>query len=263
MFLVRWVRTLISLPLVWAGRLAAMFKSPASVGFLKAAWAIGGDGEVGQVAMSEILKHAGLEAARAQGEIWLAQRPCPQVATYTGMLASDCGDMPAARTCLARGRDLGDDPSGLLEFLEFVIARRDDRPDAASELAERLSHRTNLSPTVSKMVLDQLLWTSMIRGELGRAREYAERLLQVEADPPASILLWALAEDEGDHNLARKHLADARGFPADQRLYFMCLADLAVGQRDEAVRLAQELREYNDDLADLAENIIDQSEATP
>lgn len=263
MFLVRCVRKLISLPLVWAGRLAAMFKSPAGASFLKVAWTIGDDGTVAQLAMSEILKYAGPEAARAQGDIWMARRPCPRIASFTGLLACNCGDLPAAQSCLARGRELGDDPSGMLEMLEFAITARDGRSDAATELAERLSRRTDLSPTVSKMVLHELTWVSMLRGEFGRAREHAERLVQVEANPAASIALWALAEAEGDRARAEKHLADAHGFAPDQRLYFMCMGNLTIGRRDDAVRLGHQLREHNDDLANLAEDIIDGSEATP
>ena len=263
MFLVRWTRTLISLPLVWAGRLASMFKSPAGASFLKAAWTIGGDGTVAQLAMAEILKHAGIEAARAQGEIWMAQRPCPLIASFTGLLACDCEDLPAAQMCLTRGRALGDDPAGLLELLEFIIASRDGRSDATVELAEQLSRRTDLSPVVSKMMLTEMLWASMLGSEFGRAREYAQRLLAVESDPPASIALWALAEVEGDRNRAERHLADAHGFPPDQGLYFMCLGNLAIGRRDQAAGLAQELREHNSALAVSAERLLDRSEATP
>ena len=263
MFLVRWTCRAISLPLVWAGRLAAMFKSPAGASFLKAAWAIGGDGTVAQMALSEISKYAGAEAARAQGQIWMARSAHPQIASFTGLLACNSGDIEAARDYLVRGREHGDDPSGLLELLEFVIAARDDRPDASTELAERLSQRTDLSPAVSKMVLTELLWASMLRGEFGRAREHAERLVQVESNPPASIALWALAEAEGDRGRAERHLADAHGFAPDQQLYYMCLGSAATGRRDEAIRSARELRGCNEELAELAERFLDGSEAAP
>jgi len=160
--MVRAIAKLLCLPFYWAGQLASMFKQPVAVPLLKAAFGISGDGAVGRTALFAIRTFQGPEAARAQAAEWMRSRPRAEVAALAGMLAVDAGDAACAAEMLSRGRALGDEPLGLFELLEFILAAGDGRtPGAATELARRLEARSDLSAQVSLMARKHLLWTAL------------------------------------------------------------------------------------------------------
>ena len=150
MFIVRLVAWLISLPLLWAGQLASLFKLPVAVPLLEAAWRIGGDGYVANAALANRRRYESTEAVLAKASDWLAQRPCPQIAAYAGLVAMTEGDLDTAQQLLARGRELGDEPRGSLDLLEACLVCKSDDKAAGDELVARWASRRDLSPAVSE-----------------------------------------------------------------------------------------------------------------
>ena len=63
MFLIRWIRTLLSLPVLWLGQLTGMFKLPVAAPLLGLAWAIGRSGEVARMALVSIYTRQNREFA--------------------------------------------------------------------------------------------------------------------------------------------------------------------------------------------------------
>ena len=66
MFIIRWIRALLSLPILWLGQLTLYFKLPASIALLSAAWTIGGDAEVGRSALMAMRQLKSRDDALAQ-----------------------------------------------------------------------------------------------------------------------------------------------------------------------------------------------------
>jgi hypothetical protein len=243
MFLVRWTTWLASLPFAWVGRALAMLKSPLCVPFVKAAWHVGGRGSEGRLALICVASHEGEAAARALAAGWMQRRARPEIAAFEGLLAAQAGEIERARTCLARGRDLGDDAEGMLELLEMFLAQVDPDPLRAFELAEALRGRRDLSPLVRRCVLGTVMWKAMIRGDADDARRRAEHLLSIDADPNASAVLWALSKRAGRHDLAQTHLGALKGLAAGERLQLMVRAAMAAGCDQELDRLLPALEE--------------------
>jgi len=255
MFLIRWTTMLLSLPLVWAGRLCAALQMPIGTALLKAAWLVNGDGETARLALSHVRRAEGLASAREHARRWLARRPRPEVAAYAGLFALEAGDRPAARELLDAGRQLGDDPAGMFELLELMLAAHEDNPLAVRDAAARLVERRDLAPVVSRMVHSELLWDAMLAGRFDEARGRAAHLLAVADDGPAEVALWALARHGRDPS-AHAHLQRASRMAPDQRVYYMLLGALSIGQVDEAREMLPTLRERNAGLARNAEQLL-------
>ncbi len=257
MLVIRWTRTLVSLPFVWAGRLAAALRMPMGIPFLKAAWSIGGDGDVALSALGFIRQLTGVEAARAQAAEWMAQRPRPEIAAFAGLLALQAGELDAARGFLTQGQAVGQDRGGLLESLEAGIVDCSGDPAAALELARRLESRRDLGPAVSLAVQNQLLWDAMFRGRFEEAQERADRLWQIDKNPLAATALWALALRGGDESRARRYLKQIT-LPEAQQLYFRILGCVAIGAADEARHALARLTAVDSSLAERAGRLIEQ-----
>ena len=247
--MIRLLRRLLSLPLLWLGRLTGLLRLPVTVGLLKAAWTVGRDGQVGRLALVRMGEHMGRPAARAQAARWLARWPCPEIAAWAGLVALEDGDTEAAAACLSRGREIGDDPGGMLELLELMLAYRRDDAEALRELAASLERRRDLSPVVRKLVLEELMWQAMLDHRLEEAGRRARFLLEVEDNPAAHMVLWALAKKAGRVHESARHLAATEGLSGPGRLYYRCLANLAIGETEEAGRDLAELRQRDQAMA--------------
>jgi len=263
MFLIRGILKLLALPLVWAGRLCAMLHLPADAELLKAAWAVSGDGQTGRMALAHIRARMGLSLARAQADLWTQRRPRPEITAYAGLLALEQADPASARAYFERGRELGGDPAGMGELLEFMLAAHDDDPDAMRAVARRLALRRDLSPTVSKLVHTELMWDAMLAGRLDEARATAGRLLAVADQASAEVALWAIARHDRNAYAAEIHLRRAAKLPPDQRAYYMALGAASIGQADEAREILAALRERNERLARNAEWLLSGAPSAP
>ena len=239
-----------SLPFLWLGQLTGVFNLSVSVGLLRLAWAVGRDGHVARLALVRMHQHLGGELARLQASEWMARWPRPEIAAWAGLVALEAGDERAARTWLARGREVGDEPRGMLELLELMIAYHQDDVAELRAVTASLERRRDLSPVVRKLVLEEMLWQAMLDGRLDEAGRRARFLLEVEENPSAHMVLWALAKKAGDALAAARHLAGTRSLPAARKLYYRCLANLAVGDAEEAGRNLAELRDRDQVMAE-------------
>lgn len=259
MFLVRPIATLLSFPLIWAGRLLALLQMPWSVPLLKAAWSIGRDGEVALAALRSIQQHLGPEAARAQALEWLVWRPQTEIAAWAGLMALQAGHVPAAKMFLSQGQQLGPDRGGLIELLEYYVTSQSGDREATAELARRFELRKDLALPVSRRARVDLLWNALLRGRWDEAQRRAKFLWSIDSDPTVAAALWALAQRNGDNRQAQKYLA-AIQMPEAEKLYFIALGRGAVGLRDEARMTVLLLRNLDAGLADRAEQYLDRTE---
>lgn len=255
MFLLRWIATLLALPFVWLGRLGCMLNMPLGIWLLKAAWFIGGDGDVARTALAAMHAQQGPDAARAQAALWMARQPRPEVAAFAGLTAIQAGDLDLAQGYLWRGREVGDDPSGMLDILEYLLATLSPVPRAAEELALEFEQRRDLPPNLSRMVLAEVMLDALLGGQFDEAHRRAGRLLAVEHLQSAEMVLWALARRQGDAAQADVHLK--RGaLPEAERLYYQFVGSLAIGNMDEAMGYLAELREVHGGLTAQAEKLL-------
>lgn len=252
----RALRKLASLPFLWAGQLAGVFHLPVSVPLLDLAWAISRDGNFGRTALMGLYRQEGPEAAQAQAAAWMDQHPRPEIASWAGMLAAGAGDLDQARSYLARGREIGDDPAGMFELLELTIAFHRDDYQRLRQLTASLGARRDLAPSVRKLVLEQGLWQAMLDRQFDQARARAQYLLEVEDNQPADMALLALARRDRDPALIRRCLERTAALPARDKLYFQFLGSLAIGAADDARRSLAELRELDPAMARRAEQVI-------
>lgn len=242
MFLIRWIRELLSMPFLWAGWLALAFKFPLDVPLLKAAWYISRNGRRGHIALQAVHRRQGARAAALQAQSWLQSHPRPELAAFAGLLAVDAGNMDLAKTCLQQGQQLGKERDGMLELLEFHIISRTGSPDTQAQLAQRFGTRNDLSAVLSKLVLIQTLWDDMLIGHWDDAAAKAGRLLAVADTPEAEAALWALALKRGDQRSAESHLSRVK-LPTLQRTQYLCLGSAAIGDKEQAGKYFEELRQ--------------------
>jgi hypothetical protein len=260
MFLLRMTGWLLSLPLLWAGQLAAALKMPLSVPLLKAAWQVGGDGNVALLALANLQRHGGAEAARLQATAWLAERPRPELAAFAGLLAVQAGDLEGAGALLSRGLELGSDRGGMLELLELLIAGHFRSANVLWEVARRLERRRDLSPAVSKFVLRELLGQALFCSRFDEALQRAKHLWSIDEDPLAATTFWAVARHHGEPASFETYFARLRVPPA-QRLYLQVLGCLSLGELDEARRLLALLGQTDPGLAETAQALLLSKEA--
>ncbi len=260
MFFIRWIRIILSRPLVLVGHAASMINFPIDAGLLTAAWRVGGLEADAKFALGAILKRQGIDAARRQGREWIVRRPNAQLVSMAGLMALDVGDFDEAREYLDQGRALGDDGEGLLDLLEYHMASRSGDPQTSLGLARRYARRRDLTPTLSKLVLVELLWADMLAGRLEEARGRAEHLLDVDHSVEAEMALWALAVDSGDEAAAARHLR-CKGDPG-MKLYFQAMGCVGVGRTDQARGMLDQLAETNPNVADNIRRHIELREAS-
>jgi len=259
MILIRWTATLLSLPLVWAGRLAALMRMPVSIPLLKAAWSMGSDGEVAISALRFIQQHLGPAAARAQALEWLVWHPQTEIAAWAGLTALSAGDAQAAKMFLSQGQQLGPDRGGMIELLEYYVAVQSGDPVAIAEVARRFELRKDLALPVSRLARVQLLWNAMLHGRWEEAQGRAKFLWSINSDPAVAAALWALAQRNGNPSLAGKYLQRI-DMAEPQKLYFIALGRIAIGLREEARMTVLLLRKLDAGLADRAQQYLDRTE---
>ncbi len=248
MFLVRWLRTLASLPLLWVGQLLLNFGAAPSAHILQAAWTVGRDPETGRLALNAVARTQSATSALALAEQWLARHPEGVFAGTAGLLALELGRIEDARRLLARGQELSGDPLGTLDWLDFALAEYEGR---GPEAAQRLDRRADLPPDLSCAVRVELMFHALMTGRFDDARRRALALLDIADEPRAEAVLWALALRAGDAPALRRHEA-RMDLPPAHKCYYQFLGSLAVGATVEAERALNALRSYDSALAERA-----------
>jgi len=251
MFLLPFIRMLLSLPFLWSGQLAGIFQIPISIPLLKAAWWISADGEVGFAALKAIKRLVGPPEAIGCAMAWMEKYPRVELAAYAGLLAAGAGLRDIARDMLGRCKQFTTDRLGLTELLEFTIAKHFEPLGRATDCARRLEARNDLSPAVSGMIRIELLWEAMLDGRLDEAEHRAEHMLSVGEAPPANVALSAIARYHGNEIGASRHMEQAKLPPAEMQ-YYRFLSACGIGADEEAGELLEGLRDYNVSLAEYA-----------
>lgn len=231
------------MPLLWAGMLSALLKFPLDLPLLKAAWLVGRDGNVGRMALGTLHKQAGLEIARAQGNIWMDRHPRPQIAALAGAFAVEAGDVQDAYALLERGRACGDDPDGALDMLEYGLAAQSGDPALFGEVLGRFKTRRDLPPLCSKLVLTELALQAMFHAQWDQAQGLALRLLAIEDVPTAEMVLWAFHRHQGNDAQAQRHLLQAKFARPGEKLFLQALGAMALGAQEEVQQCLDQLRE--------------------
>ena len=255
MFILRSLRVLVALPFFWLGQMLGMLKSAVCVPFLKAAWWIGRNENMGIVAIVKIQQIESIQSARTQAAVWLASDPCPGMAAFAGLLALDAGDLEEAARCRDLCLELGGDRQGLIEWLELNIAVKKNDDQAAEDLLQRLQMRTDLSPPVSKSLLER----SLIRALFGRnwieAEKYAKRLWSIEDNPWAATAIWTLNRQNGKSEDFQNYFKRIKLTPG-QAIFFQTVAMFITGQHDQARHSFDSLRQTDAALADSLQVIV-------
>lgn len=262
LFLVRWIRKSLGLPLLWAGQVLLWEKSPWSVRLLHAAWIVSGAGDWAQFAVMSVLRLQGPEAARTYAAEALTRRPSPEVAAWAGLLAVDAGDLDGAETALHRGRELGNDRDGLLDLLEFQNAARRGEQERM-EVARAFLHRRDLPPLLSKQIQSGACQDLLMAGQLDQAAREAQRLLEIEPNGQAEMVLCAVAKARGDETRARQHLEAATDLSPLRRAYLEVLGNAAIGRFDQAREALRPLQQEEPDLARDLEQFLLKKEQAP
>lgn len=251
----RWLRRLASLPLDWAGQAARVFHLPAAVPLLQAAWVVSGDGWVGRAALAARMQRDGVAAMLAEADAGLARRPSALVAAFAAAVATDVGALAAARRYAELAHGLGDDPSGMLDGVDYLLAV-EAQPDRREELVAELDERHDLPPGLAQIVARVRLWQALRQGRFDEARRRAQRMVEVDPEPPALMALWAVAEHEGRTGDANRYLRQAAAFPLPARLLWAGLAHAALGRWEQVRAIQEHLAEVGSDAAaDLAEGL--------
>jgi hypothetical protein len=253
MFLIRFIRMLLSLPFLWGGQLTGMFQMPISISLLKAAWWISADGETGFKALVAISRYGSSIEAIGRAMSWIEKYPRVELAAYTGLLAAGEGMEDIARDMLWRCQQFPPDKLGLTELLEFGIAQRFEPPGASVACARRLEDRDDLSATVSGMIHAELLWDDMLCKRFEASARRAEFMLAVGESPIAHVVLSALAKCHGDLVGISRHRDRAKLPPAELH-YYSFLASVGIDD-DEAAR--EHLASLGDLNASLAGHAVD------
>ena len=252
MFLLRFIRMLLSLPFLWGGQLAGIFQMPISIPLLRAAWWISADGQVGFRALTAITRHGGPAEAIGCAMAWMEKYPRVELAAYAGLLAAGEGLADISRDMLGRCGHLARDKFGLTELLEFTVAERFEPFGASIDCARRLENRNDLAPTTSGIIHTELLWYAMLAGRLDEAQRRAEHMLSVGEAPIANVVLSALAKHHGNELGAARHMDSAAKLPPAELHYYSFLAANGTGADDEAREHLARLRDYNVSLAEYA-----------
>jgi hypothetical protein len=260
MAILRWIRTLLAYPLLWTGRLLLWLKAPSSVGVLNAAWRFSGEDDWSRFALLAVRQHQGIEPTIAAAEASLAIHPSPEPAAIAGLAAFEANDLDAAESYLLRGRRLGNDRHGMLDSLELLTAARHGLREATAA-SHRLSERRDLPPHLSKMVQSIVCLETLRRGDLDEADRQARRLLDIERNGEAEMVLCAVAKSRGNEAAANAHRSAASDLPAPRRLYLEAVGDAAIGRVDQAREALERLRAEAPGLAHDLETILADKEA--
>ena len=255
MFVARWIGWLLSLPFVWLGQGTAMLNLPLCVPLLEIAWLLRCECTIGLAALARIGQYVSPEAARRRAAEWLTRHPQPETAAYAGVLAMQAGEPALARELLARAQQLGGDRSGMVEMLELAVADAEESSEAVTQTCRRLAQRDDLSPSVSKLVHQQLLCDAMVHGRLDEVQRRGEHLWSIEDDPLAATALWAVARRRGEGESLEARLRRFELAPP-ARLQLEVLGHLAAGKPDEVRKMLAQLRETDPRAADQVEQCL-------
>lgn len=250
MFLVRWIRTILSWPVTWAGQLLMMFKQPVCVGLLAKAYEIGGNPNTAAMALAATSHFQPIASAVSLASKWMRTKPHATVAAFGGLLSLQAGDEHSAKNFLQVAQKMAPEPTGTIDQLEICLTQTDRTGRESLELAKRFEQRNDLPPMAAVWTKRVRMFETLRQGDIERARQYAQYMTSINDDPEAELVMWAYYLQRGDQTGANIHLAQTAKMESDKRLHYQAVACKAIGQNDLARQYAEELREHNPSAAD-------------
>ena len=247
MFIWRLLTATLALPFCWLGKIAAASSlSVAARLFLKAAWFISGRGEYARLAISVVNQYEGYDAALAFAEKWIPRRPRPELAAAAGLLAISHGQYDKAAAMLNVAKAAKPDPLGQVELLEFLVSQRKGDSEEAMRIRHDLETRNDLSPELTRILITDRIWDSMLHGRFEEAWKQSNKVLDIEDFAPAWIAQWALARRDGDATKAQKCLARCKAIKPELKLLYMTAGAASIGESAEAAQFLSQLRERSE-----------------
>lgn len=253
MFAINWIRRVLSLPLVVLGHLLNFFAPPMALAVLRAAYAVGPEPMLGQTCLAIAYRVHPRPQARQIAQSMCRKRFMVEPAVFWGLCEVE--DDPAnARAILEQCRQFPPDRLGLIELLEMALTEHENGD--VGDIARRLETRRDLSPQVSKLVLLELARQELLKGRAPQAAARAYRILAIEDDAQAELILGFVAEAAGRQDDAARHLRKAQALPEKYRLYYQVSAYIGLGRFEQAQPLLEALRQADDGLAQKAERLL-------
>jgi hypothetical protein len=249
MFLIRSLTFLVAIPFFWVGQLLGALWLPGSITLLKTAWWISHDDQIGLAALRRIHQREPVANARRQAAQWLATRPRAGMACFAGLLALEAGDWDEAVRLRDLCRTLGDDEEGLIDWLELRVCGLTNDDRATEDLYCRLASRTDLSPAVSRMVLNYFLFQSLLTKNWEEVERRAKHLASIEDSPLAATAFWALDQHRGERRSFHGYIQSMNLDP-DQILYYQGIGYSALEEWEQAFQMLVLLREADAQFAD-------------
>jgi hypothetical protein len=249
---IRWIA---SLPFFWAGLFLGTCKLPGCVPVLKTAWRLGHDDRMGATALRRIIQEDSSEAARIQAATWLAAHPRPEMACLAGLLAMEAGDWSEAAKMRKLCHDLGGDEEGLIDWLDLRVAGLENDDRTSEELYEKLSNRSDLSPQVSKMILNYYLFQALVAKQWDEVERRAKHMASIEESPLTATAFWALGRHRGKSESFGKYTKHVE-LDRIQSQYYQAVGYSATEDWEQAFEMLVLLRQADAQIADSLEGTM-------
>jgi len=240
MFLIRWFRSVVSLPLRVLGWPLYYVYRPMGRELLMAVWPVTRSPASGVFALLQIVSTQGRVAAIQRGLDWAQRWPSSGLWSVVGLLAIDENQLDLARQCLQQAQLFPPDPEGRVDMLDYFLeTRATPRGEfLPGEVLRRFTQRRDLSPTLGRLIEMNCLWQAVLQRDLSQARQRAEKILQIENMPSAHMAMGLVHAVNGESGASTRHFNQAI-FPGDngpqQRLYYEVIVQTILGHV-EAVR---------------------------
>jgi hypothetical protein len=255
MLIFRLITLPLALPPFWIGQLLGAFHAPACIPFLKTAWWISRNDQIGLTALRHIQHFASPEDAASLATRWLASNPRPGMACFAGLAALDAGDLEKAARMRDLCRKLGGDREGFIDWLDLHLAGQVNDSQTLAELYKWMDRRTDLTPAVTKKVLDYYLVQALQRKDWDEVERRAKHLTSIEDAPLTATAFWVLDRQRGKTDDIQKYLKNVKLNPA-QVLFFQSLGLFMSGDLDLARQSYDVLCQEDALLADSLQNML-------
>lgn len=261
MFMLRSLKFLAAIPFFWMGQVLGALSLPGCVPLLKTAWRISRDDGIGFAALQRIQQRGPLGSARQQANEWLATDPRPGIACFAGLLALEAGDWSDGVRLRDLSRSLGGDREGLIDWLDLRVSGLSNDARANEDLYLQLAERTDLSPSVSRMILNYFLFQALLAKKWDEVERRAKHLNSIENNPLAATALWALGRHRGGSKNFENYIRKIKLNP-EQVLYFQGIGYSVLEDWEHAFQMLIMLREADAEIAESLQTTLVQMGAT-
>jgi len=246
MFLIRWGRAILSLPLRVLGWPLFFVCKPVGRELLKAVWPVTRFPKDGAFALQMVVTQQGPAVAIETGLAWAQRWPSAHLWAMVGAMALDNKQLKLAGQCLQQAQAYPPDAEGLVDILDFHLQMRSTPPGefVPEETMQRFLQRRDLPPHLGKSLELEQLWKAILLRQFELAQQHAQKILEIESAPSAHMAMGLIHAINGQTDQSRRHFSQAV-FPGPKgpslRLYYETVVNAAMGNaqagRDCFVRL--------------------------